>query len=82
MAPPRHLFNGPRQPVASRHWPSLAGLRHPLQELDGPRVRLRADVAAWEAERNEAVVVRVDWQFTTADARTKLKRLYPSVELQ
>jgi hypothetical protein len=38
-------------------------------------------VAAWERERN-AAVVRVDWQFTTADARTKLKRLYPSLELQ
>jgi hypothetical protein len=24
----------------------------------------------------------VDWQFTTADARTKLKRLYPSLEVQ
>ena len=42
---------------------------------------LRQEVAAWEAERN-AAVVRVDWQFTTADARTKLKRLYPSVEMQ
>jgi hypothetical protein len=42
---------------------------------------LRREVAAWEAERN-AAVVRVDWQFTTADARTKLKRLYPSVEVQ
>jgi hypothetical protein len=27
-------------------------------------------------------VVKVDWQFTTADARVKLKRLYPSIELQ
>jgi hypothetical protein len=42
---------------------------------------LRREVAAWEAERN-AAVVRVDWQFKTADARTKLKRLYPSVEVQ
>jgi hypothetical protein len=42
---------------------------------------LRREVAAWERERN-AAVVRVDWQFSTADARTKLKRLYPSVELQ
>jgi hypothetical protein len=42
---------------------------------------LQREVAAWEAERN-AAVVRVDWQFTTADARTRLKRLYPSVELQ
>jgi len=27
-------------------------------------------------------VVKVDWQFTTADARVKLKRLYPIIELQ
>lgn len=42
---------------------------------------LRAEVAAWQRSRNESVV-RVDWQFTTADARIKLKRLYPTVELQ
>lgn len=37
---------------------------------------LRREVAAWEEGRN-AAAVKVDWQFTTADARTKLKRLYP-----
>ena len=42
---------------------------------------LRREVAAWVATRN-AAVVKVDWQFTTADARVKLKRLYPSIELQ
>jgi hypothetical protein len=42
---------------------------------------LRREVAAWEAERN-AAVVRVEWQFTTADARVKLKKLYPTIELQ
>ena len=42
---------------------------------------LRREVAAWERDRN-AAVAKVDWQFTTADARTKLKRLYPSAELQ
>ena len=42
---------------------------------------LTLEVAAWEKTRNEAVV-RVDWQFTTADARSKLKQLYPSVQLQ
>jgi len=34
-------------------------------------------VAAWEATRN-AAETRIDWQFQTADARIKLKRLYPS----
>jgi transposase len=42
---------------------------------------LRREVAAWEEKRN-AAVVKVDWQFTTADARVKLKRLYPTIELQ
>lgn len=42
---------------------------------------LRREVMAWQEERNRAVA-RVDWQFTTADARIKLKRLYPTIELQ
>ena len=42
---------------------------------------LRREVQAWEEARN-AAVVKVDWQFTTADARVKLKRLYPTAELQ
>jgi hypothetical protein len=42
---------------------------------------LRREVAAWEQKRN-AAVVKVDWQFTTADAGVKLKRLYPIIELQ
>jgi hypothetical protein len=43
------------------------------------RETLRREVAAWEQGRN-AAVVKVDWQFTTADARVKLKRLYPILE--
>jgi hypothetical protein len=35
--------------------------------------------AAWAARRNAAKSA-VDWQFTTADARTKLRRLYPTFE--
>jgi hypothetical protein len=42
---------------------------------------LRREVAAWERTRNSAAV-KVDWQFTTADARVKLKKLYPTVQLQ
>jgi hypothetical protein len=41
--------------------------------------KLVREVAAWESQRNEAEAV-VDWQFTTADARVKLKRLYPSIQ--
>src|SRR4051794_16014912 len=39
---------------------------------------LRAEVAAWEADRNERAV-EIRWRFTTADARIKLHRLYPSL---
>ena len=40
--------------------------------------RLTEEVAAWEAARNKHHA-KADWQFTTADARTKLKSLYPSI---
>jgi len=40
---------------------------------------LTAYVAAWQTKRNQRSV-RVDWRFTTADARIKLKRLYPSIQ--
>jgi hypothetical protein len=39
---------------------------------------LRAEAAAWEADRNERAV-EIRWRFTTADARIKLHRLYPSL---
>ena len=39
---------------------------------------LRQEIAAWEAERNERAV-GVRWRFTTAEARIKLHRLYPSL---
>jgi transposase len=41
--------------------------------------RLAREVAAWEYERNERQV-GVNWQFTTAKARIKLRRLYPTVQ--
>jgi hypothetical protein len=39
---------------------------------------LRSEIAAWEAERNEQKAT-VNWQFTSIDARNKLKRLYPLI---
>jgi hypothetical protein len=41
---------------------------------------LAREVQAWTRQRNQAKC-RVDWQFTTRDARIKLKRLYPSIQL-
>lgn len=40
---------------------------------------LEREVAAWVQARNAAAVT-IDWQFTPADARIKLKRLYPVLE--
>jgi len=36
------------------------------------------EVAAWESSRNK-IHAKADWQFTAADARVKLKRLYPVI---
>lgn len=38
---------------------------------------LQQEVAAWESQRNQSKV-GANWKFTTADARVKLRRLYPS----
>lgn len=40
---------------------------------------LRKEVAAWEEARN-GKQVEIRWRFTTADARVKLRRLYPVVQ--
>lgn len=40
---------------------------------------LRTETSAWEQRRNERHK-RVDWQFTTQNARIKLKRLYPQIQ--
>jgi hypothetical protein len=42
---------------------------------------LQREVQSWEQARNGAVV-KVDWQFTTADARIKLRKLYPTIQMQ
>ena len=40
--------------------------------------KLIKEVAAWQKNRNHKNA-KADWQFTTADARIKLKRLYPTL---
>jgi hypothetical protein len=39
---------------------------------------VQAEVAAWETNRNNSTS-KIDWQFKTADARIKLRRLYPNI---
>lgn len=40
---------------------------------------LRRKIEQWEGQRN-ATATKVDWQFTTEQARVKLRSLYPSVQ--
>jgi transposase len=40
---------------------------------------LQAEAHAWQQRRDEKGV-RIDWRFSTDDARIKLKRLYPSLQ--
>jgi hypothetical protein len=41
---------------------------------------LNAEAQTWAKQRND-LVVKVDWRFTTADARVKLKHLYPTIQV-
>ena len=43
------------------------------------KAMLSREVQAWVAKRNQAPV-KINWQFTTAEARVKLRRLYPVLE--
>jgi DDE superfamily endonuclease len=43
------------------------------------KATLIAEVAAWQHNRNSRCV-KADWQFTTDDARVKLKTLYPQFQ--
>lgn len=44
----------------------------------GSRETLAREVAAWQDRRN-AQTATIEWQFTTTDARRKLKHLYPAL---
>jgi hypothetical protein len=50
-----------------------------LNRRIGDAPTLRREVQAWEAQRN-ASDARVDWQFTSDDARIHLKQLYPRLQ--
>ena len=53
--------------------------RQCLRQRVPDRLAMQAAVIAWAEQRN-ATTARIDWQFTTADARTKLRRLYPAYD--
>ncbi len=53
--------------------------RQCLDRRIGDAETLRNETQAWQQKRNAASKT-IDWQFTTADARIKLKRLYPVIK--
>ncbi len=65
-------------------WLNMAEIELSAFERDLPRRvgearAMASHVAAWEERRNGAKV-KADWQFTTADARVKLRKLYPTTD--
>jgi hypothetical protein len=57
----------------------LSVLARDLPERVSSRAALEHRVSAWEQRRNCAGV-KANWQFTTSDARIKLRKLYPIIE--
>jgi hypothetical protein len=50
------------------------GLNRPLDSIE----KVKHQVKAWQKDRNNQNS-KINWQFTTQDARIKLKRLYPTI---
>ena len=52
--------------------------RQCLAERMNDKENLKEQVAAWQERRNTSAA-KIDWRFTTEEARIKLKRLYPII---
>jgi hypothetical protein len=57
----------------------LSALARDFPERVGDRPAMMRHASRWKERRN-AAGVRAEWQFTTTDARTKLRKLYPTVD--
>lgn len=55
-------------------------IRQCLSRRIADKLTLESEVNVWQKDRN-AKVVKVDWRFKTADARIKLKHLYPVIHV-
>lgn len=53
--------------------------RQCLRQRLPDQTAMRGAITAW-AERRNAAIHTIDWQFTTDDARVKLRRLYPAFD--
>lgn len=54
--------------------------RQCLDRRISDRTTLEAEIDAWQTFRNNAEAT-IDWHFATDDARIKLKKLYPSIQV-
>ena len=54
--------------------------REALADRIGDERELQSRVSSWGVDRNHRCR-RIDWRFRTSDARIKLRRLYPQIEL-
>ena len=57
----------------------LSALARDLPDRVGSHSSLHRHVQAWKARRNRGHV-KARWQFTTANARIKLRKLYPTID--
>jgi len=57
----------------------LSALARDLPERIGGKPQMQQHVRSWAQRRNGAKV-KANWQFTTADARVKLRKLYPTID--
>lgn len=55
-------------------------IRQCLKQRIPDKASLEREVNAWQTERNSKEV-KVNWRFTTSDARIKLKYLYPEIDV-
>ena len=55
--------------------------RQCLNQRIGNKEKLTSEISSWEKEKNQTNS-KIDWQFTTKDARIKLRKLYPSIEVR
>ena len=86
IRPPRHPPHFSAAVYKHSSWLNIAEIelsvftRQCLDRRIPDQAMLRREAAAWSHERN-AAEKRVDWQFTTAEARVKLKRCYPQFQM-
>jgi hypothetical protein len=58
----------------------FSALERQVKARIGSRQELERISAAWAEKRNRAGVC-ANWRFTTADARIRLQRLYPHIQV-